>query len=410
MAYVIIGNGIAGVCAAEAIRECDPRGPITMIGDEPVTPYSRPMISMVLEGTAAVGNLTIRPNDFYEKMGIQTLFGSRVSAVDVIGRRVRVGSDRWVPYDKLLIASGADPRPWKVPGVDLDNIFYMRTRAQAESKLEAVATARKGLVLGGGLVGFKAAYGLMKRGLDVTMLITSDYPLSLQVDAVAGNMIREALLLHGLKVEVGVSIEAFEGNGSVSVAHTSDGRRLPCDMVVIGKGVLPARSFVPRGEIPVDLGIIVDAHMQTGAPDVYAAGDVAETVDIARKVPWVNAIWPEAALQGRIAGMNMAGRKVDYKGSLSRNVLRILDLDVMTIGIVDPPDAADLEVMSELNRGGPTYRKMVYRDNRLIGALLVNGIEQGGLFLSLIRNEMPLTVAPSRLLSPTFNVRQLLNY
>ncbi len=284
MQYVIIGNGIAGVRAAEAIRSTDSHGAITMIGDESVPPYSRPMISHVLDGSQPHRKLAIRSARFYDACRITPLLGRRADGIDVANRRVRVGGDR-IAFDRLLIASGADPRPHAAHGMNLKHIYYMRTQAHVQQQVAALVHARRAVVLGGGLVGFKAAYGLLKRGLDVTMLITSHYPLAMQVDATAGKMILDELVGHGLKVMVGVSVTAFEGNGSVQAAVTDAGTRLPCDMAIIGKGVLPSRSFIPKDRIEVDLGVVVDTHLQTSVPGIYAAGDAAELVDIARRSP-----------------------------------------------------------------------------------------------------------------------------
>jgi NAD(P)H-nitrite reductase large subunit len=274
--------------------------------------------------------------------------------------------------------------------------------------LAAIPNAKTALVLGGGLVGFKAAYGLLKRGLDVTMLITSGYPLSLQVDETAGKLILNELRDYGLKVRVGISAEAFDGNGTVAGACLSDGSHTSCDMVVVGKGVLPALSFVPRDKIDVDLGILVSEQMETSAAGIFAAGDVAECVDVSRQRRWVNAIWPEAVTQGSIAGANMTGRPVRYRGSLSRNVLRILNLDVMTMGVVNPPDSPEYEVYANLNSGSRTYRKLVFRENTLCGAVMVNDIERGGILMGLIQNEIPINVPKTALLQPSFNFKQLM--
>lgn len=408
MAYVIIGNGVAGISAAESIRQMDRDGHIVMIGDETETPYCRPMISLVLEGAIPADRLPMRADNFYEKMGIEPVLGRRVDAIDVAQKTVSVGGDTKIPYTKLLIATGADPRPIKADGLGLKNIFFMRTQAQVRDMLEVLPDARRALVLGGGLVGFKAAYGLLRRGLNVTMLIRSGYPLSMQADETAGEIILQELRHKGLDVKVGTEAVAFEGNGAVCEAHLSDGDRIPCDMVVIGKGVLPALSFVPREHIEVDLGIVIDRHMRTSAEDVYAAGDVAEGVDVARKNRWVNAIWPEAVTQGRLAGMNMAGRQVSGNGSLGRNVIRIFDLDILTGGVVTPPDNDGYDVFQTFDGLRNTYRKLVFQGDRLAGAVLVNDIEQGGVFLSVMSSGTPVTVSKEGLLSPKFNYKQLL--
>jgi nitrite reductase (NADH) large subunit len=407
MHYVIIGNGVAGITAAEAIRQYDPEGGITLIGDETVAPYCRPMISLVLEGAIEPERLPIRGSRFYDDLNIRAVLGNRVTGIDVEKRTVAVGGSAY-GFDRLLIATGADPRPIKAEGSTLANISCMRNQDHVRAMLKGLKGARRALVLGGGLVGFKAAYGLLRRGLAVTMLIRSGYPLSMQVDEAAGLMIRDELMRHGLDVRVDIEAIAFEGNGRVRTAHLSDGSLLPCDIVVIGKGVLPALAFVPRDRIRTDLGIVVDGRMQTSAAGIFAAGDVAEYVDIARSTPWVNAIWPEAVNQGRIAGLNMAGRQVAYAGSLGRNVIRIFDLDIMAGGVVNPPQDALFRTLVFRNANRKIYRKLVFQGDTLVGMVMVNAIEQGGVLLAAIQSRARLNVPRETLLDPGLNYGRLL--
>lgn len=417
MKYVIIGNGVAGIQAVESIRRLDSTASITLIGDEKELPYCRPMISLLLEGAITAEKLVIRTADFYKKRNIEPVLGERVTRIDPDSRIVTVGGSSnggralSISYDKLLIASGADARPLKVDGNGLKNIFYMRKHSHVQAMLKSINAPQKinnTVVLGGGLVGFKAAYGLMKRGLKVTMLITSDYPLAMQVDETAGRLIRDELMAHGLDVRLGIEVTAFDGQSRLKTAHLSDGGTIECDMAIIGKGVLPAVSFIPKDKIEVDLGIRVNPYLETSVPGIYAAGDVAELTDIARKIPWVNAIWPEAAGQGRVAGMNMAGRKVDYKGSLSRNVMRIFDLDIMTCGVVNPPNVSAYAQFSHFEPRRKLYRKLVFKKDTLVGVVMVNAIENGGVLVSLIQSEMPIRIEKRKLLDTYFNVKQLL--
>jgi|SRR5271157_1147421 len=406
--YVIIGNGIAGISAAETIRSLDREGNITIIAEEKVPPYSRPMISLALEGSIGHEQLPIRPPDFYSKFGIDALIGERALSIDVDGRRVITAQGRTLEYDRLLIASGAGPRPIKAVGTDLANVSFMRTEAHVGKMLRVLPEIKHALVLGGGLVGFKAAYGLMRRGIKVTMLIRSSYPLSMQLDSNAGQLVLHELVANGLEVRTGVEATAFAGTNGVQEAHLSTGSHLTCQLVVIGKGVLPALDFVPRDRIQVDLGIMVDDHLQTTVRGVFAAGDVAQAMDVARKRSWVNAIWPVAVEQGRLAGANMAGRPVSYRGSLGRNVMRIFGLDVMSGGIVTPPENNGYTVLSRFDPIRRIYRKVTLQGDTLVGLVMVGGIEQGGVLLSLIQRCLPLTVEPESLLEPSFNCGTLL--
>jgi NAD(P)H-nitrite reductase large subunit len=409
MNHVIIGTGIAGVRAAEAIREIDDSGSIVMIGDEPVDPYCRPMISLVLEGAVSPAKLPIRDSGFYEALHITPILGNRVIRLDVDTKNLFLTDGPPLSFDTLLIASGADPRFVTASNAHLSNIFFMRTQHQVMQMLDVLPHTRHALVLGGGLVGFKAACGLLHREIDVTMLIRSGYPLSLQVDEFAGGMIQEELTRRGLRVRVGVEVTAFTGDDRVTGAVLSDGTRISCEMVIVGKGVAPAVSFVPQDRIWVNQGILVNEHLETTCPGIYAAGDVAESVDIARKTRWVNAIWPEAATQGRIAGMNMAGRAVEYKGSLSRNIIRIFGLDVLTAGWVNVPDDPRFTVISQQNRRLNTYRRLVFEEDILIGATLVNRIETGGILTAMIHNQIPVRISREKLLEPHLSFKSLMN-
>lgn len=393
MNHVIIGNGIAGIQAAETIRYLDPTAFITLFAAESHPPYCRPMISLMLEGRISSDRLAIRNPHFYDDLQIRSIAGAYVTSIDVDAHAVTIDDHEPIFFDRLLIATGADPRTMKIPGHALNNIFPMRTVSHVENMLTDISTARHALVLGGGLVGFKAAYGLMRRNIPVTMLIRSEYPLSMQVDDIAGGMILDRLKANGLTVRTGIDALAFEGDSRVREAHLSDGSVLACDRVIVGKGVRPAVGFIPKDRIPVDLGVLVNTNMETGIPGIYAAGDVAECIDRVRQCPWINAIWPEAAMQGRVAGMNMAGRTVSYPGSLGRNVIRIFDLDVMTAGLINPEPDDGYQIYSRIEPRLPVYRKFVLKDNRLLGFILINRIETGGRLVSLIQRQFPLSAS-----------------
>jgi nitrite reductase (NADH) large subunit len=407
--HVIIGNGIAGASAAEAIRSLDPNASITIIAREELLPYSRPMISQVLAASADFSQLPLRPPDFYQELRAEALTGQEAVAIDWDGRTVETDRGLRVAFDRLLIASGADPRRLRVDGAECRGVFTMRTAGDVARMIGNLEGTRHALVLGGGLVGFKAAYGLLRRGLTVTMLIRSNHPLAMQVDAEAGAIIQTELERHGLSVQVEAEVAAIEGDrqGRVARAMLSNGQVLDCQMIVVGKGVWPSVKFLGRDRVRVDAGIIVDDHLQTDVEGVYAAGDVAEHFDLARQTRWLNAIWPVAVEMGRIAGMNMVGRPVLYRGSLSRNVIRIFDLDVLTTGIVNPPADGDYEVLARRDLRRRTYRKLVFKENYLVGAALVGHVEQGGVLMNAIGGHIPVDGDRERLLEPGFSYASL---
>lgn len=408
--HVIIGNGIAGVSAAEAIRALDPDAGITFIAREDMPPYCRPMISSVLAGAADFSRLPIRDAQYYQRLGANILSGRQAVGLDLDKRQVLLDGGGAEPFDRLLIASGADPRRLRAEGAETAGVFYMRSAGDVRAMLEALPGCRHALVLGGGLVGFKAAHGLLSRGLEVTMLIRSGHPLAMQVDAVAGAMIQDELVRHGLTVRVGVEVTALAADaaGRVAGARLSDGERLDCQMVVVGKGVSPSLGFLDRARVKVDAGVLVDDHMMTSQEGVFAAGDVAEHFDLARDSRWVNAIWPVAVETGRVAGQNMAGRPVSYRGGLGRNVIRVFGLDVMAAGLVNPPEDSGCRVLARRDHRRGTYRRLVLRGDRLLGMVMVGEVEQGGVLMNAISSRLPLAVADDRLLEPGFNYAYLL--
>ncbi len=406
--HLIIGNGIAGINAAETIRTLQPQADITLISRETFLPYSRPMISLVLEGRIGHDRLAIRGPDFYRKHRIDMRLGQEVKAIDVQKQQVITDRGQNLVYDRLLIASGSDPRPIEAPGSNLENVSFFRTEEHVRKIVDALPEVRHALVLGGGLVGFKAAYGLMKRGKKVRMLVRSGYPLSMQVDASAGRLIQDELQANGLDLITGVEVTGLSGNGSVREANLSDGSTMECQLVMIGKGVNPTLDFAPRDKILVDTGIVVDNNLQTTVPGIFAAGDVAQAMDVVRKESWVNAIWPVAAEQGFVAAQNMAGRKVSYRGSLGRNVMRIFGLDLMSGGIINAPDDKNYKTFTRIDPARKFYRKLILRDDTLVGMNMIGAIEHGGVILSLIQRQLPLTMEPDKMLEPGFNFSTLL--
>jgi nitrite reductase (NADH) large subunit len=408
MKYLVIGSGVCGVQAAETIRRHDPDSPITLIGGETFLPYCRPMITLVLGGKIRPEQMIIRDQNFFTSFRIHPVAGEWVEQIDLENRQVLTDKGRSYSFDRLLIATGANPKRIELEGADLKNVFHLRSEAHVESIVHSLASAKTALVLGCGLVGLKAALELLHRGLQVTVVEKLSHPLPVIVDEKAGKMIFRQLEKMGIKVITGVEIGALGGKAEVKEALLSDGSRIACDVLISAVGVQPATELVPAGSIRVNDGILVNQYLETTVPGIYAAGDVAESYDVAHGERRVNAIWPVAVEQGVVAGMNIAGREVLYQGSVGRNVFRIDGMDIVAGGIVNPSRSKNYEICSAEDYRRGTYRMLVFRDEIPVGFLMVNDIEQAGVFLSLIQRKISVNHHKDRLLDPSFNFKQLL--
>jgi nitrite reductase (NADH) large subunit len=408
MRHVIVGTGIAGTLAAETIRKLDPKSSITLLGREPFYPYCRPMTTMLLEGRIVPEEMVIREADDFRSQDIQLLLGEPVQKIDIAERKVETEQGKVIPFDRLLIAAGADPIDLKVDGSDLGNIFCLRKWKDAEAISEVLQDVRSALVVGGGLVGLKAAQALIHRDIRVVMVEKLAYPLPLVVDPKSGAVISGRLENMGIALKMGTTVSAFGGNGMVKEAVLDDGSKVSCDLVVIAVGSRPAVSFLEKGAVAVDQGIHVNSYLETDVEGVYAAGDVAKAMDVTLHRRKVNAIWPVAVEQGIAAGINMAGRRVRYKGSMGRNVLRIGDLDILTGGLVNPPPDEDYEVLEDEDPRRKTYRKLIFQGDILKGLAMLNRVEKGGILLSMIQNQIPVSMEKERLFDPGFDFSQLL--
>ena len=390
MKNVIIGNSAAGVSAAETIRKIDKDASITIISDEKHGFYSRCLLTYYLSGEINKKMLFIRPDDFFDKLNINFMPCRR--AVKIVNGVVILEDGGDIQYDKLLIATGASANRIDIPGSDADGLFCMRDLndlTAIDSRLSGVKAA---VVIGGGLVGIKTACALAKRGIRVTVLIASNTVLSQMIDSNSGNIVRAVLEENNLKIKTGVTPkEIIKKSGKLAGISLNNGETIDCQIAIMGKGVEPNTGLAKGLKIQVNSGIVVDNRMETAIKGIYAAGDVAETMDIALQSSSVNAIWPCAVEQGRIAGANMAGKIRQYPGSLRMNSISSFGLDVIALGIVDPKDDEYEIFTPKHNIEQNIYQKLILKDDILCGAILVNDIKQAGFYNSLIKKKMKIT-------------------
>lgn len=391
MRYVIIGNSVAAVGAVESIRKVDRTGDIVLIGDEPYHVYSRPMIAHFLAGEVGKDRLCYRPVNFYRQMKVQFKSGYKATRVDFIGQKVLLANEEQVAFDRLLICTGSSVTMPNLKGIEMDGVTTFHKLADAYYlKDRLVLGASRAVVIGGGFIGLRAAQSLREAGINVVMLVRSR--VMRRVLDVEGSALAESLLQkEGIEIVKGRAVQEIKGdNGRVAAVVLDNGSEVPCGLVVIATGVAPNLELVKGTGIHVNQGIVVNEYMQTTYSNVFAAGDVAETYDISRERGFTNANWPNAHEQGRIAGLNMAGQRISYQGSISMNVISIGSIPIVSMGITDPEaENDDLEYEIRIRKvfQHNIYQKLIFKDNRLKGAIFIGDLGYCGAVRDLIREQ-----------------------
>jgi NAD(P)H-nitrite reductase large subunit len=414
MRYVIIGNSAAAVGAVEAIRQHDSESTITIVADEPHHVYSRPLISYLLGGMVNESQMSYRPPDFYDRYRVDTLLGAEVVRVAPQEQTISLAGGDALSYDRLLIAAGGTPFVPPTPGADLEGVFTF-TRWDDARRIKRYIEehrAESALVVGGGLIGLKATEALMARSIRVTIVELADRILSLSLDHTASRLVESLLRRADVDIRTGATVEEIVGrNERVDHAILRDKERVNCDLVVFAIGVRPNTDMIPPDAgIGVNRGVLVDDHMRTSAPRVYAAGDCIETHDILLRKSHPIAIWPNAYRQGYVAGCNMAGEDKAYEGGFAMNAVEVCGIPTTSVGVIAAPendDANRYEIMVKHDREASVYRKLVLRDNRLVGAICVGNIDRAGIYTGLIRDRADVSPFKEHLLSGSFGLISL---
>ena len=393
MKYVIVGNGVASVGAIEGIRRVDSEGEITVISEENTPTYGRPLISYLLAGKIGPERMPLRPVTFYDKFKVKMMLGSKVTGIDPKAKTVTTSDGHDFPYDKLLLATGGVPFVPPLPGKDGPGVYSFTTLAHAETLLDVAKNCKDVVVIGGGLIGLKAAESLHDRGVKASIVELAPRVLSAAFDDKAGSLVSKRLEEVGIAVHCSAQATGITRgpDGAIKGVALKNGAFLPCQAVVIAIGVAPAASLAKDAGLSVDRGVVVDEFLASSEPNVYAAGDVAQAKDLILDENRVAPIWPNAFNQGFYAGKNMAGANSPYAGGLAMNAIAFYGLPTVSVGQVNPaPGEAGVEVFDSLDEERGTYRKLVFKDDRLIGYVLLGDIDVAGLYTGFIRFKFPL--------------------
>ena len=408
MKYAIIGCSAAGINAVEAIRSKDKKSKITVISDEKKPLYSRCLISYLLAGTIDNNKLWYRPDSFFKENKVEALLGVTAERIDADKKEITLSNEEKVKFDKLLLATGAAPKMEDIPGVGAKGVFPLRTLNQTLEIQSVLAKVKHVAVLGGGLIGLRAAYALKNRGKEVSVFVRSPQILSQIIDEGAASIMQHHIEAKGIKIETGKAASKILGKDSVRSIALDNNSEYECELVIIGKGVTPNIKIAKDAGIKANWGVMTDEFQATNNPGIFAAGDVCESYDIALEKPSINAIWPVACEQGRTAGLNMLGEGQAYDGSLAMNSLEFFGLPVISIGITKPKKEIYKEAI-RIDKTKNLYKKIVLRDDVIVGAVFLNSVDSIGIVGALIKNKVNISSIKDIILEDYFDYGRIVH-
>jgi nitrite reductase (NADH) large subunit len=389
--HTIIGNSAAGLSAIKAIRRAGDEGPIILISAENCPAYSPVLTTYYVAGDIERSGLFLVNDGFYRKWNVQTIFGSQALEVDPVKRLVRLDNKMKVPYDDLLIATGASARTLEhVEPEAREYVSTLRTIADAEKIKRGSDRAKEIVVVGAGLVSLQTIKAILGKDLKITAVVGSYQILSQQMDGESAAIIQKRLEAKGVNLLFGREVRGISRKGDRVQVKTNYNELLPADLVVVGKGVQPNIHLAKSAGVQVTDGILVDERMRTNQEDIYAAGDVAEGLNTITGETEVIATWFNACAQGEIAGLNMAGLQVIRQGQFRENVTTIMGIVAASIGLSNPSHSEfdELRYTDEV-RG--ECRKLYFDGPILVGALLLTRTEDAGVIRNCIANRTDLS-------------------
>ena len=403
MKYLIIGKSAAAVGAVEAIRRNDKGNPITIISDEPHHVYSRPLISYLLAGHTKEDKMYYRDENFYKENNVETVFNKRVTGVDTKKKQVILEDKKKIDYDKLLIATGGTPFVPPIKGKDRKNVYTFTKWSDAEEIIKISKKVQKVVVIGAGMIGLKAIEGLNAIGIDVTVVELAPEVLSRALDKDASRIVQRKMEEAGVEVITNNEVVEITGKGNVATGVVlRDKKKIKCDLVIVAIGVIPNTGFIKESGIKINRGIVVDERMETNIKGVYAAGDVVEALNMLTNEKMPIPIWPLAYRQGSIAGDNMSGGTLVYKGGFPMNSIEFPGAPTISLGIIDPRGEGYESLIKNDAKNG-NYKRIIIKNERLVGAILVgDDVDRAGILTGLIKEQKPVTAFKDKLLDRNF--------
>ena len=404
MKYVIVGNGVACVTAAQAVTQADPAAEVHIFGAEPYPYYRRPLLWEFIAGQIEQDTLYFRPPAWYAERGMHLHLGVQATALDPAAHRLTLADGSTAEYDRLLLATGGRSFVPPVEGTDKEGVFTLRTLEDALAIKAYAQRASAAVVIGGGLLGLETARALRTAGLDVTVVEFFPYLLPRQLDTEGADVLQSLLEAQGLQVITSGATEVILGEGRADGIRLKDGRVVAGELILFSTGIRSETALAQAAGLEVNRGVIVDEHLQTSAEDIFAAGDAAEFEG------QVYGIIPAAIEQARIAAANMvASGSTTYTGTIPATTLKVAGAELTSMG----ESVAEGDEYTPLRRAdmeAGRYRKFVLREGRIVGAILLNDKERLQPTTQLIEQGVDVSalVNVNRLLDDDFDLKSLL--
>jgi nitrite reductase (NADH) large subunit len=379
---VIVGNGMAAARLVDELSKAAlGRYAIAVIGDEPRLAYNRVLLSSVLAGETASHDIELQPASWWRDRGITVKYGCVATEIDVGRRELKIAGEESISFSKLVLTTGSSAFRLNVPGADLAGVHTFRDSRDVGILLALAAQKKRVVVVGGGLLGLEAAYGLAKAGAPVTLVHLMDRLMERQLDAPAAALLKSLVERKGIEILLNANTARIHGGACVEGVELVDGRRIDADAVIFAAGIRPNIALARQAGISVNRGIVVDDHLQTGAPDVFAIGECAEHCGICY------GLVEPAYEQARVLARHLAGEAVAYGGSIVATNLKVSGVSVFSAGDFMGSERSESMVLSDINHG--TYKKLVIAEGRLTGAVLIGDVGDALWYLELIRGRKP---------------------
>lgn len=384
---VVVGNGMSSLRFLERLsRHAPDRFDVTVVGAEASPAYNRILLSSLLAQELDEDATRFHDLPWYVQQQIHLITGVRVTGIDLAARTVSGERGMVLPFDRLVLATGSTPIRLPKPGMDLPGVVTFRDLDDVAMMREAAKPDAHAVVIGGGLLGLEAAYGLARLGVDTTLVHIMDRLMERQLDARAARLLKGAMEEKGVKVLLRADTAAVEGDGRAEALRLTDGRVLPADLVVAAVGVRPQAELARAGNIAVGRGVLVNDQLETSAPHVYAIGECVEHRGL------VYGLVEPGYQQAEVLARHLGGERAAYEGSVLSTSLKVSGVPVFSAGEIADEAEAQPIVLTDPVHG--SYRKLMIRDDRLVGAVLVGDAAEGPWYLDLIRTGEP--VAPIR--------------